>query len=236
MKTLYTLSIFLILTMPIAAQPLSYNFQKVTTAQEAKDADRKRLLEIGQAMHAYVRQQGKFPPADMSLLGTHGQLSWRVGLLPYVGQQELYQKFNIQESWDSPHNLDLVKQMPDVYQSSGSILPAGRTNIVAPLGQGTTFDPRYRVGLRDVTDGTSNVAMLLRADASQAVIWTSPNDLQIDWNRPLGTLANQPGGEVPLLMVDGAVLYAPYVISPEMFRGLLKINDGGMIDLNSLKK
>ena len=34
-------------------------------------------------------------------------LSWRVALLPYLEQIPLYNKFKLDEPWDSPHNKAL---------------------------------------------------------------------------------------------------------------------------------
>ena len=44
-------------------------------------------------------------------------LSWRVAILPYLGESEkaLYGQFKLSEPWDSPHNKALLAKMPKVY-------------------------------------------------------------------------------------------------------------------------
>ena len=44
-------------------------------------------------------------------------LSWRVAILPYLGESEkaLYGQFKLSEPWDSPHNKALLAKMPRVY-------------------------------------------------------------------------------------------------------------------------
>src|SRR5262249_29159759 len=42
-------------------------------------------------------------------------LSWRVAILPYIGQRALYQRFRLNEPWDSKHNKKLLAQMPKVF-------------------------------------------------------------------------------------------------------------------------
>ena len=42
-------------------------------------------------------------------------LSWRVAILPDLGERELYEQFHLDEPWNSPHNLVLVGRMPKVY-------------------------------------------------------------------------------------------------------------------------
>ena len=39
-------------------------------------------------------------------------LSWRVHLLPFLEENELYEQFKLDEPWDSPHNIKLLDQMP----------------------------------------------------------------------------------------------------------------------------
>ena len=47
----------------------------------------------------------------------HGKplLSWRVHILPYLEQQELYDQFHLDEPWDSEHNRQLISLMPETY-------------------------------------------------------------------------------------------------------------------------
>ena len=42
-------------------------------------------------------------------------LSWRVRLLPYMEQQELYNQFKLDEPWDSENNKKLIAKMPKIY-------------------------------------------------------------------------------------------------------------------------
>ena len=42
-------------------------------------------------------------------------LSWRVQILPYIEQDNLYKQFKLDEPWDSEHNKKLIRQMPRIY-------------------------------------------------------------------------------------------------------------------------
>jgi Protein of unknown function (DUF1559) len=46
-------------------------------------------------------------------------LSWRVHILPYMGEDALYRQFKLDESWDSPTNIRLLNQMPLAYAAPG---------------------------------------------------------------------------------------------------------------------
>ena len=73
------------------------------------------LKQIALAMHNYHSANNAFPrPASLDEKGKP-LLSWRVAILPYLEQQELYDKFKLDEPWDSPHNKALLKEMPPVY-------------------------------------------------------------------------------------------------------------------------
>ena len=45
-------------------------------------------------------------------------LSWRVAVLPYLGEQALYDRFLLDEPWDSPHNIQLLPLMPEIFIDS----------------------------------------------------------------------------------------------------------------------
>src|SRR5262249_39482337 len=47
-------------------------------------------------------------------------LSWRVALLPHIGQESLYKQFNLDEPWDGPNNKKLLEKMPKVYAPPGA--------------------------------------------------------------------------------------------------------------------
>ncbi len=90
------------------------------------------LKQIGLAMHNYASaNKDDFPPAAVCDKKGKPQLSWRVLILPYIDQNELYKQFKLDEPWDSEHNKKLIEKMPAVYK-----LPGAK--------EGTT-DTHYRV-------------------------------------------------------------------------------------------
>ena len=50
-------------------------------------------------------------------------LSWRVQILPFIEEQELYNKFHLDEPWDSDNNRPLIAQLPQALTNPN--LPAG---------------------------------------------------------------------------------------------------------------
>src|SRR5262249_61834200 len=108
--------------------------------------------EIGAAMLYPLAIRGSFPgpsigaPAPGNPFPAKPQgLSWRVALLPYLGEEKLYAQFRLDEPWDSPNNLPLLKRMPKVYELPGgpSDVPAGYTFYQVVVGPGAIFDPQH---------------------------------------------------------------------------------------------
>jgi hypothetical protein len=139
-------------------------------------------------------------------------------MLPYLEQGNLYQEFHLDEPWDSPHNLTLLPRMPPVYQvpaDSGVANPPGTTFYQAFTGRDTAFEiadgTRFPEDFLGKTSGT-----ILVVEASEAVPWTKPQDIEYDSDRPLpklGGLFTGPGrfrilpssrrAGINLLMADG---------------------------------
>ena len=73
---------------------------------------------------------GTSPP--LANYGADGlpKLSWRVALLPYLDQNDLYKEFRQDEPWDSPHNKALIDRMPAVFQTPDSPAPDGKPGSV----------------------------------------------------------------------------------------------------------
>ncbi len=60
------------------------------------------LKQIALAYHNVHSATNTFPPPAIADKDGKPLLSWRVAILPYVEQQELYNKFKLDEPWDSP--------------------------------------------------------------------------------------------------------------------------------------
>src|SRR5438477_2970944 len=88
--------------------------------QSAREAARRaqcvhNLKQIGLAMHNYRSANDAFPMPAITDKNGKPLLSWRVAILPFIEQGELYNKFHTDEPWDSPHNKALLKEMPPTY-------------------------------------------------------------------------------------------------------------------------
>lgn len=183
--------------------------------------DRNNLKQIAIAMHNYHDTHQSFPPAK----GRPSGLSWRVHLLPYLDQVTLYRQFRLDEPWNSPHNLRLLNQMPDVYRRPGSNLPPRETNYLGIAGPGGIMENGEGKSLRDVRDGTSNTGMVVEVEDHAAVVWTKPEEFVINPQDPLGNLGGWSGGFY-VAFCDGSIRFVASDIDPQTLLDILQRNDG----------
>ncbi len=192
------------------------------------------MKQIALAMLDYESKNGTLPPR--AVFEKHGKplLSWRVLLLPYLEYQHLYDQFRLDEPWDSPHNKPLIAQMPGVY-SNANRSPDGKTNYLVPTGKGTVFDGTDGVKIRDITRGSSNTLLLVEADEDRAVIWTKPDDLEADFDRPLDGLGNFRQGIFLAALCDGSVRTISSNIDPQVLRATFMRAGGGAFDWREIE-
>ena len=195
----------------------------------AEAARRKQSAEnmkrLGLALHTYHDVHGQFPTIGNFKDGKP-LLSWRVHILPYVGEENLYKEFHLDEPWDSEHNRQLIPRMPAVYR--GTSLKnnlAGKTAFLAPVGSAMLFTGTAAVvRLKDVADGTSNTIMGIDADADRAVTWTKPDDLKIDPKEPAAGLFGGKRTGCNALFADGSVHFLPRTLNRKTLYALFTRN------------
>ncbi len=187
--------------------------------QAAREAARRSLTvtnmeQIGGALNAYAEATGALPLAGAEdAQKPELRLSWRVRILPQLGYESLYEEFHHDEPWDSPHNRQLIEEMPPVFHSPNldAAVTEGRTVYLAVVPAPgaadvrTALHPTEPTPLSALDEQRGETILLVEADADQAVPWTKPDDWELDPDQPqrgLGQL--RPGGFVALY-ADGQV-------------------------------
>ncbi len=148
------------------------------------------LKQIGLAILNYEDKHKELP--DRAIRDKNGKplLSWRVAVLPVLDEGNLYKEFHLDEPWDSEHNRKLIERVPEVLRSPDTPnLQPGRTRYLAAVGEHCVFPKDRAIKLKEVTDGTSKTMLVVEAKPDMAVIWTKPDDLEVDLDNPLRGLA-----------------------------------------------
>jgi outer membrane lipoprotein-sorting protein len=175
-------------TVPINQQ-LEAMQRKNTERKEAVWKAVANLKVIAMAMQSDKEAHDRFPPAAITDTDGKPLLSWRVKLLPYLNEQELYEQFHLDEPWDSEHNLPLVKKMPACYASSTAAELEGMTVFLVPTGKDTIFFDNQGTSPEQIAAPLDETILIVMADDEHAVPWTKPEDLHVDRKHPAAGLA-----------------------------------------------
>jgi hypothetical protein len=197
------------------------------------------------AMTAYADAHGgRLPPAVLRDKDSRPLLSWRVLLLPELGEGDLYRDFHLDEPWDSPHNVALLSRRPQVYAPPPDLPAAERAGPSGTFyqvftGPGTAFERAEGLRLpQDFPDGPSDTILVI--EAGEPVPWTRPEDLAYDPHGPLPALGGVFTGEGGHTLVgrnrrrlchvglaDGSVRYFDLrLLSEATLRDAITRNDG----------
>jgi len=191
------------------------------------------LEEIGQAIIAYEAANKALPQNSYDDQG-RPLLSWRVHILPYMKQAELYKKFRLNEPWDSQNNRQLLDQMPMEFQVNSTPNASDRKTYYRGFCHaGALFEkprdgkpaPRFNL-TGGVPDGTAITIMVV--EAGESVEWTKPDDLDWSAGRPRPSLGgvNTKRPFFLALMADGTVKRIRRDVNDNTLRLLIDRRDG----------
>lgn len=185
------------------------------------------LKQLALAMLSCDAGDGRFPTNAIYSKDGKPLLSWRVYVLPVLGQNELFKKFHLNEPWDGANNKPLIELMPAVYKSpAGKPLAQGKTRYVVPFGKDTIFDGDKGVTDSQISDGMSNTVLILEVAEDKAVTWTKPDDMNFDPHKPLSGLGTIGEPNILAAFADGHVQIIRKGVDAETFRRLILRNDG----------
>ena len=197
-----------------------------------------QFKHLALAMHVLADvNNGALPPA--AIAGEDGKplLSWRVAILRYLKEGKLYDQFHLDEPWDSEHNKKLIEKMPDIYKDrdlasvlSDNRLALGRTTYVVPVGEGLVFGRKEGTQFREIADGTSRTIMFVEVVPERAVIWTKPDDWQVNMDNPLLGVKRTDRNGFTAAWCDGSIRFIPNDVDAKKLRAMLT-RAGGEVDL-----
>ena len=228
---------------------------QVGVSSGRREKCRDNLRQIAFALHQYHDEYGSFPPAVTYGPDGGAWHSWRVLLLPYFARrepsdvdEELVERYRLEEPWNSPHNLAAIAEfrMPSVYAcpADEAALQEKTTSYVAVVGAGTMWFPLGAVGKTDASDDPAVTIHVLERVGS-GIRWTEPRDIAFGETPfeiaalatgpeslredPAGARRIEPHRHVAL--ADGAVRFVPDGTPPGTVKSMLLRGDGGPAEL-----
>jgi Protein of unknown function (DUF1559) len=169
--------------------------------------------------------------------------SWRVGLLPFVEQNDLYRRFDRTQPWDGPANKPVTDTRVPVYAAHQDPATETRTHWQGFSARGALFEFGRKRGVTGITDGTSNTIFV--AERPTLKPWGEPNDDDQyvpgafgSPAPPVPPLGGRDGAKIALVvMCDGAVKVVNVEkMSPDVFRALVTPDGGEAVSTTGMLK
>jgi RNA polymerase sigma factor (sigma-70 family) len=162
-----------------------------------RSKSKSNLDQIAQAIITYQTVHGHLP-TDIVDKNGKALLSWRVALLPYLEQRNIYKCFKLDEPWDSEHNARfgwiIVKLFMGGVEPNKAPIPYGLTYVKRFTGPNTLHQPGEKVDLQKMLD--KEKPTLLLAEVGEPIPWTKPGDPTIVpkdppvWTGPYSNVVN----------------------------------------------
>lgn len=205
--------------------------------QGSREAARKtqcanNLRQISLALFMYNESYDCFPPAYVADETGKPIHSWRVLILPFLGHQTLYDRYDFGAPWNSPSNRAVTSTPLEIYRcpnDEGS--DPLETNYVMIVGAGTFGSggtPRHQGELRDGAAGT----IMLVETADSGIHWAEPRDLkaeqmsfEVNADKGPGLRSRHAGG-VNVALCDGSVRFLNESTDPEQLEAMTTIDAG----------
>ncbi len=127
------------------------------------------LQRITLALLLYEREHGTLPPSYTVDAAGNPLHSWRVLLLPYLGQAELWGNIRLDEPWDSEHNSQFHDVDVSRYRCLSCKLRPGQTSYSVVVGDKTAFQEGEGKSLDDF-----GPHLMLVVEREQPVCWMDP--------------------------------------------------------------
>lgn len=199
-----------------------------------QNASINNLEKIASALNAYAADYGSYPPATLRDNAGRALHSWRVLILPYLGEQMTYDQFDLSKPWDHEINLQASYMMPSVYgHPNDNNAAAGQSGYYLITGPGTLFPAKGPLSPDKVTDNPSQTILVIAGapPLSSAIGgWAEPIDLDFAKMRGAinGTVGVEAGGRissgVTMATVDGRGHFLSNDTPPSTFNALVTPN------------
>lgn len=162
------------------------------------------LRNIAVALSNYQDSHGQPPPRYTVAADGIPLHSWRVLLLSYLGEPDLYQRIDLTRPWNDPANATIGSQTPSAFLCGAVDLPEGRTTYLVIQGNGHQSVPT--IEWNRMSKPGSRWIVVSEVSSSEAVPWMSPEDGGDRFLRSMDRRTEMPHGRhLNVILTDGSV-------------------------------
>jgi len=190
-----------------------------------------QIRQVALAMINYENENRHFLPAYIADENGKPMHSWRVLLLPYLNQDELYQRYSMDEPWDGPNKSKLHDEIAHLYRCPKSDSRAHGSVYALITGEGTAFDGDKTINYQDLSDGYANTILMVEI-FDPDFHWMKPQDIPIEQflESTAQQTANHSGNRN--IATFGGATYSISTDTPKQaLRKLVEIADGEVVDV-----
>jgi hypothetical protein len=186
------------------------------------------------AVANYHETYGCFPPAYVADRDVKPMHSWRVLILPFLEQRELYNAYNFAELWNGPSNRNLANRVGNIYLSSG--LESDQlqtTSFVAVVGSQTVWPGSTSTTYKSLGDRSHETLLVVEVPDGQ-FLCMEPSDLEFESmsfriNEGSGRGLGSRLGGARVVSAAGTIRTLPDDFDPEKLRAMLTANGGAAV-------
>ena len=165
----------------------------------ANVASIKNLEKIAAALNAYAVDHGSYPLPFTTDANNKPMHSWRVSILPYLDEQDLYDRITQTLPWDDPSNrMATDYQIPSCYRdATGDSFGDNVSHYYLITGTETLFPPSGPLRPGDIMDPPAMTILIVEGMPTQfPMSWTEPADLNVSSATTAPTTVNSMTSEV----------------------------------------
>ena len=224
---------------PLVVAPWSVKQTKASGRQITRD----HLAEIGSALRAYHRKEGRYPPGETYRVSETGESvrlhSWMTELLPYLDAQSIYQDIRQDEPWNDPVNQPAMRKSVSAFLAGGvekthSQQGYGLSHFAGLGGQEQVqggrmanvgiFDRSSHVTMKDLESGDGLSQTLIAGEIPENYSpWGEPGNWRTigeGLNRDKHSFGNADRTGAMFLKADGSVQFFSNNVSVDVLKRL----------------
>jgi len=211
--------------------PAVQQSRKAAQRMQSSNNMKQLMLALHNYANAHADTFNRFPPAVIVDPETGVERSWRVEILPYLNEPQLYAQYRKDEPWDSEANMQVLSKMPAVFALPGdadktqtpyqALVNEGGGLTPGADGQGPKFS--------EFTDGLSKTLVLV--ETLPMVPWTKPVDVSDVMAAREVSVRPSEGGFL-VARGDGSVVFIANSIDQQVWQALTTRAGGEAVNVN----